>query len=201
MTPNDTQQSKQPDQIDLELLERIASKQDRQALAQLYERFRSPVSSFLLRKIREKKLIDEIYNDVMLIVWRKAPEFEAKSKVSTWVFGIAYRTSLAHSRKELKHTDKTQEFVTTDIPEAQESDASEQVRAAITALSDNHRTVIELAYYYGHSVAEISEVIDCPISTVKTRLFYARKHLKTSIETELNKSSESLRKEASSNSK
>jgi len=182
------QSPKQQDHIDRTLLERISNNQDRQALTELYERYRSPVGSFLHSKLREKRLVDEVFNDVMLIVWRKASSFQAKSKVSTWIFGIAYRTSLSHARKESKHTDKAQEYEMNDIAESQESNASEHVRAAITELSENHRTVIELAYYFGHSVAEISETIDCPVSTVKTRLFYARQHLKASIETQLNQS-------------
>lgn len=135
----------------------------------------------------------------MLTVWRKASSFKGKSKVSTWIFGIAYHTSLSLGRKESKHTDKTQEHVIEDIAQSEESDASEHVRAAITSLSENHRTVIELAYYYGHSVAEISDIIDCPASTVKTRLFYARQHLKTSIEKQLNQSTKSLQVNAINN--
>jgi len=112
--------------------------------------------------------------------------FQAKSKVSTWIFGIAYRTCLSHMRKETKHTDRTNEYEIDDIAQTQESSASEQVRASISELSEDHRTVIELAYYFGHSIAEISEIVDCPTSTVKTRLFYARQHLKSSIEAQLN---------------
>jgi len=89
-------------------------------------------------------------------------------------------------RKETKHTVKAGEYEVNDMPQSQESSASEQVRASISELSEDHRTVIELAYYFGHSITEISEIVDCPTSTVKTRLFYARKHLKSSIETQLN---------------
>jgi len=182
MTLNDTQLPEQQDQIDRALLKRISENQDRQALTSLYEHYRHPVGGFLTNKLRDKKLIDEVFNDVMLVVWRKASSFQGKSKVSTWIFGIAYRTSLAHARKESKHTDQTQDDMLDNIPESVESSMSEVIRAAITELSDNHRTVIELAYYFGHSVAEIGDIIDCPANTVKTRLFYARQHLKTHVE-------------------
>ena len=69
---------------------------------------------------------------------------------------------------------------------SQDSDAAEQVRAAITDLSEKHRSVIELTYYFGHSLLEISEIIDCPVSTVKTRLFYARQKMKSYIEERIN---------------
>lgn len=187
MTQPETLDPKRQDHIDRDLLDRISKDQDREALSKLYERYRNPVGSFLFNKLRgEQKLVDEVFNDVMLIVWRKAASFQAKSKVSTWIFGIAYRTSLAHMRKESKHTDKMQEFEVNDMAESQESDVSETVRASITQLSNHHRSVIELAYYHGHSIAEISQIIDCPVSTVKTRLFYARQHLKTCIEKHIN---------------
>jgi len=171
----DTPQIEDQDTIDKILLERISKKQDKQALADLYEHYRHPVGSFLRSKLRATKLVEEVFNDV-----------KAKSKVSTWIFGIAYRTCLSHMRKETKHTERANEYEINDMAEVQESTASEQVRASISELSEDHRTVIELAYYFGHSVAEISDIVDCPASTVKTRLFYARQHLKSSIETQLN---------------
>jgi len=187
MTQTKTLSPEQQDHVDRVLLERISKNQDRQALTRLYERYRNPVGSFLFNKLRgQQKLVDEVFNDVMMIVWRKAGSFQAKSKVSTWIFGIAYRTSLSHARKESKHTDNAQELEVNDMAVSQESDVAETVRAAITKLSDNHRSVIELAYYYGHSIAEISKITNCPESTVKTRLFYARQHLKTCIEDQIN---------------
>ena len=182
----DIPQIEDQDSIDKILLERISKHQDKQALADLYEHYRHPVGSFLRSKLRATKLVEEVFNDVMLTVWQKADSFQAKSKVSTWIFGIAYRTCLSHMRKETKHTERADEYEINDMAEVQESTASEQVRASISELSEDHRTVIELAYYFGHSVAEISDIVDCPVSTVKTRLFYARQHLKSSIETQLN---------------
>jgi len=187
MTQTETLAPEHQDHVDRALLDRISMNEDRQALSELYERYRNPVGSFLFNKLRgEQKLVDEVFNDVMLIVWRKASSFQAKSKVSTWIFGIAYRTSLAHMRKESRHTDKMQELEVNDMVDSQESDVAETVRASITQLSDHHRSVIELAYYHGHTVSEISEIIDCPVSTVKTRLFYARQHLKSCIENQIN---------------
>ena len=182
MTIDDKPSPKEQDQIDRSLLDRISENQDRQALTQLYEYYRHPVGSFLSSKLREKKLIEEVFNDVMLVVWRKASSFQGKSKVSTWIFGIAYRTCLSHAKKESKHTDQIQDDMLNDVADSTESDLSQTLRASMTELSDDHRTVIELAYYFGHSITEISEIIDCPSSTVKTRLFYARQHLKKCIE-------------------
>ena len=101
MADNRTQD--QAESEELQLLTRIADG-DAQALAELYERYRGKLGSFLRNKLFEEKLADEVYNDVMYVVWEKAGEFRGASRVSTWIFGIAFRTCLAHGRKEQKHS-------------------------------------------------------------------------------------------------
>ena len=185
-TPTDVHSKEQQNIVELALIKRISENKDREALAELYECYRLPLGSFLPSKLREKRLIDEAFNDVMMVVWKQASKFRGDSKVSTWIFGIAYRTSLAMARKESKHTDRNQEYDLDNIAQSEDSDAAEHVRAAITDLSEKHRSVIELTYYFGHSLIEISEIIDCPVSTVKTRLFYARQKMKSYIEERIN---------------
>jgi len=173
---------------DQQLLDRIAGHQDKSALAELYNRYRHSLGSFLRRKIYQDKLVEEVYNDVMMTVWQKAGSFRGESKVSTWIFGVAYRICMSHSRKEMKHTkNKTEiEFDTLEAkPEetydSSTSDMIDQLRVATAKLSDNHREVIELSYFHGHSMTAISEIVGCPVNTVKTRLFHAREKLKSSL--------------------
>lgn len=175
---------------DKQLIDLIALQRDRRALAELYNRYQSPVCGLLQRGGWHTKLIGEIYNDVMLTVWNKAATFRGESKVSTWIFGIAVRVRMSHNRKENRHQASDDREVT-EVGDQVQRDALEQatqqadneatLHAALTSLSDAHRTVIELAYFYGYDTHEIAEMIDCPQNTVKTRLFYARKHLKSTI--------------------
>ncbi|MBL4671525.1 MAG: RNA polymerase sigma factor [Arenicella sp.] len=167
---------------DFELLSLIATQQDKAALAEFYNRYRKSLGGFLRGRLYQDKLVDEVYNDVMLTVWQKAAAFRNESKVSTWVFGIAYRTCLSHSRKELKHTANSSDMDMQTMTDEQDSELVEHLRAAVTELSDDHKMVVELAYFYGHSTAEIADIMRCPINTVKTRLFHARKNLKHIIE-------------------
>ena len=169
---------------DSQLLALIAEKRDKQALAELYDRYRHTLGGFLRRKLYQDKLVDEVYNDVMMTLWQKADTFRGDSKVSTWIFGIAYRTCLSHARKETKHTSNSADYELEEMAEDGESGLVESLRAAMTELSDDHRVVVEMAYFYGHSLTEISSMIDCPVNTVKTRLFHARKKLKTIIQIE-----------------
>lgn len=169
---------------DQELLILIAQNRDKQALAELYDRYRQSLGGFLRRRLYEDKLVDEVYNDVMMTLWQKADTFRGASKVSTWIFGIAYRTCLSHARKETKHTANSVDYELDQVSVEKESDLVGCLRAAISQLSGDHKTVVEMAYFYGHSLAEISEMIEVPVNTVKTRLFHARQKLKNIIELE-----------------
>lgn len=169
---------------DLELLKLIGDERSKVALTELYDRYRHSLGSFVRRKVYQDKLVDEIYNDVMLTVWQKAGKFRGESKVSTWIFGIAYRICMSQSRKEMKHTQNMNEVEFDEMPAKQaeeESDINEQLHIATSQLGDKHRQVIELTYFHGHSLIEIAEIMDCPVNTVKTRLFHARKSLKSTL--------------------
>jgi len=172
---------------DEQLLELIALSRDKLALAELYDRYRHSLGSFLRRKVYQDKLVDEIYNDVMMTVWQKASSFRGESKVSTWIFGVAHRICMSHTRKEMKHTQNMTEVKFDEIqakPDRfeNEEDLVDQLRVATEKLGESHRTVIELAYYHGYSLNEIAKIVDCPVNTVKTRLFHARQNLKSSIQ-------------------
>lgn len=167
------------------LLELIKNQRDDIALAELYERYRQSLSRFLQRGVYQSKLVDEIYNDVMLTVWRKASNFRGESKVSTWIFAIAYRARINHTRKEHRQTKIISDELGNDIVEATSLALNETLTSAISNLSDAHKTVIELAYFHGYSTQEIATITNCPQNTVKTRLYHARKNLKAILETHL----------------
>lgn len=177
---------KSPDkQSDEQLLALIGVK-DKSALHELYERYRQPLGSFLNRKIYANKLVDEAFNDVMFTVWRKAHDFRGDSKASTWIFGIAYRVAMNTARKESKHTDNRSGSDPEELDIAAEvkhsNDVSDELKLAIDALKENHKIVIELAYFHDKSLSEIAIIIGIPINTVKTRLFHARQYLKKYLE-------------------
>lgn len=171
---------------DLDLLKRIGEQQDKLALAELYDRYRHSLGSFIRRRVYQDKLVDEIYNDVMLTVWQKAASFRGESKASTWIFGITHRICMSQSRKEMKHTQNMSDVEFDDMQskpseDNNEGDLIDQLRIATSKLKENHRVVIELTYFHGHSLIEIADIIGCPINTVKTRLFHARNKLRHSL--------------------
>ena len=173
------------DRIDASLLREIAERRDRAAMESLYERFKPRLSRFLRRLTTDDELIEEAVNDVMLTVWRKAHQYQARSKPSSWVFSIAYRTALRMVKKQQRH-EATVEIRGDDLPEVAvagaDSDHTDALVAAVRRLSAKQRIVVELCYFEGYALEDIAAVVKCPLNTVKTRLHHARKNLRNMID-------------------
>ena len=169
-------------QSDRELVERVATG-DRAAVRLLFMRHHARVYRFAARQTGSDMMADDIANEVFLELWRQAPAFEGRSEVSTWLLGIARFKALSALRK------KKEEWIgdddaaaipdTADTPEVavMKDDKATALRGMVNGLPEEHRTVIDLAYYHAKSVAEIAEILSIPVATVKTRMFYARKKL------------------------
>lgn len=192
------------DSEDRVLIRSIVSTSDRQAMACFYQRYRKRLGSFLYRILKNKALVDEVYNDTMMLVWQKGSQYKGDSKVSTWVFTIAYRQCLAHKSKEAKHhaetlADDHQQLDTDyhlELCLSKQYEHQQLVNKALNQLSTEHRSVIELSYYLGFNYAEIGKISSCPENTVKTRMFHARRKLRDSLTTIEAVPSKSGRKES-----
>jgi RNA polymerase sigma-70 factor (ECF subfamily) len=167
------------------LLQRVAAR-DRHAFELLYRLYYRRLTRFLEQVMRRPYLVEEVVNDTMLVVWRKADGFNHASRLSTWIFAIAYRKAL----KALKRADRRREVPWEGEGSAQEGPESElmereahhRLRQALTALSTEQRAVVELTYYHGYAYREIAQIVGCPVDTVKTRMFHARRKLKVLLE-------------------
>ncbi|MDJ0865160.1 MAG: sigma-70 family RNA polymerase sigma factor [Myxococcota bacterium] len=171
---------------DRALVRRVAQG-DRSAFEALYHRYARRLGGFLFKLLRQDDLVEEALNDVMLVVWEKADRYDPAARVSTWLFGIAYRKALKARERTRRHRragelpEGTLEGpARPDDPEeaAVRSDQLRRLAGGIEALSPDQRAVVELTFFEGRSYAEIAEVMGCPLNTVKTRMFHARKQLR-----------------------
>jgi RNA polymerase sigma-70 factor, ECF subfamily len=173
------------DELDDELLARVA-RRDRAALTLLYSRYHGPLLRFSQRLTGDIETAQETVNDVMLVVWQSASAFAGRSKVSTWIMGIAYRKAMKLRTRMQRWTVR---FKAADWSEVVERTAGieghtkglaerDLMYRAIQLLPPKQRAVVELTYYFGYSYDEIAEIVGCPTNTVKTRMFHARARLK-----------------------
>lgn len=167
---------------DLRLISRIRDG-DRDAFAALYRAYEVKLGRFLLHLVRQPQIAEEVLDDTLLVVWERSAGFRGRSRLSTWIFAIAYRKAM----KALRRHDAPVEDRFEAERESHETNPEEafgQVKLhallwnAMSRLSPEHRAVVELTYYQDLSYREIAEVMGCPVDTVKTRMFYARRHLR-----------------------
>src|ERR1700747_1277316 len=167
---------------DESLIARIAQG-DRLAMKGLYGRHHVRVHLFALRVTRDESVAEDLISEVFLDVWRQAGKFEGRSAVSTWLLAITRFKALSalRRRKDAELDDEAAHAIedTSDDPEvaATEKDTTGVFRKCLTALSAEHREIVDLVYYHEKSVEEVAQIVGIPENTVKTRLFYARKKL------------------------
>ena len=164
------------------LIARIAGG-DRLAMQVLFARHHVRVYRFVLRLVRNDATAEDLISEVFLDVWRQAGKFEGRSAVSTWMLSIARFKALSVLRKrpEQELDEETAERIEdqSDDPETAlaKKDKGALLRQCLTALSAEHREIIDLVYYHEKSVEEVAGIVGIPEATVKTRMFYARKKL------------------------
>jgi len=162
-----------------ELLRKIA-RHDRRAFEALYGSYYHRLSRFLSRLTHRHDLIEEAINDSFYVVWQKAGEFRGEAQVSTWIMGIAYRCCLKSLRGDINSVLGVvldEEMLAPEEPEFRR-DERDWLNQGLSHLPADQRLTLELAYYFGHSCEEIGQIMECPVNTVKARMFRARVKLR-----------------------
>lgn len=170
---------------DVRLLARVAEG-DLAAFERLYRTYHPRLRRFLANLLRRPHLVDEVLNDTMMVVWRQPERYNGKSKVSTWVYAIAYRKALkALRRNDEPLEDKHADDRPSGDPGPEHRMGLRQLQAvllsAMAQLSADHRAVVDLTYFHEMDYREIAELMECPVETVKTRMFHARRRLKAKL--------------------
>lgn len=178
MTPA---KSKQPDDntnvIEIKLLQRVAER-ERAAFEQLFRIYHPRLFTFLFRLTRSHGAADELTSDVLLILWKDADRFRGESKVSTWIFGIAYRQALAYLRKRKLTIVSLLEENTAAAENDTTLEREDWIRQSIERLPPKQKLTVLLVYYLGFTCEETATASGVPVNTVKTRMFHARQKMK-----------------------
>jgi RNA polymerase sigma-70 factor (ECF subfamily) len=171
-----------PPPSDFALIAAIAAG-DQRAMKGLYGLYGARVYRFILGLTRDESLAEDLVSEVFLDVWRKAAQFEARSKVSTWLLAIARnKTYTALERRTDAQLDEHFAQTIEDPTDGPARALDKKDRSAVLAhclmqLSPAHREVVDLVYYHEKSIEEVAEITGIPPATVKTRMHYARKHM------------------------
>ncbi len=167
----------EPEQSDEDLLARVSSG-DREAFALLFGRYAGRVKSYLIRLGAPGAAAEDLAQDAMLSVWRRAASYDgSKAKASTWIFVIARNAwidKLRREKVELAYRDTS--IVSEESPDEAPDDAAvrvqteAQIGVALETLSEEQRQVVQLSFFEERPHSEIAERLDLPLGTVKSRL-------------------------------
>jgi RNA polymerase sigma-70 factor, ECF subfamily len=171
-----------------QLIGAVAERQDRAAFSRLFEHFAPRVKAFMRRSGMSEGAAEELAQETLITVWRKAALFDpASTGPSAWIFTIARNLRIDALRRERRSasndtSDIDSEFVLDESPHADAIVATAQsdsrVRAALAVLSEEQRRVVELSFYQEKAHAEIADELKIPLGTVKSRLRLAMNKLR-----------------------
>jgi RNA polymerase sigma-70 factor (ECF subfamily) len=167
---------------DESLMARVAGR-DRRAIALLLDRYQLRVYHFVLRLVGNRATAEDIVGDVFFELWRHAARFEGRARLSTWLLAIARNKAVSamRGRIDLPLDDAIAQAIADRAITAEEAlvaaERSAVLRRCLALLSPAHREIIDLVYYHENSVEEVAGIVGVPASTVKTRMFYARRRL------------------------
>jgi RNA polymerase sigma-70 factor (ECF subfamily) len=167
------------------LLNRIAAK-DEKAFVELHRQYARSIFAFALNRLHDRDEAETVVSDTLYEIWRQPLRFRGESRFSTWLLGIARYKILDRLRGREEEYDELDDEMPSgdlgafDILAAKQRQAG--VRRCMERLEDVQRESLQLVFYEGFSLGEVAEVQQCPENTVKTRLFHARKKIKSCLE-------------------
>jgi RNA polymerase sigma-70 factor (ECF subfamily) len=169
------------------LIGAVGGRRDRQAFAQLFEHFAPRVKTFLRRSGMSEAVAEELAQETLIAVWRKAALFDSASTgPAAWVFTIARNLRIDAQRRDRRSgghamSDIDAEFLLDESPRADAVVAGRQldahVRAAMAKLPESQLRVVELSFHGEMAHAEIANELQIPLGTVKSRLRLAMNKL------------------------
>lgn len=169
------------------LLEKIAQHRSKEAFSEFYDRFSGKVYSLLMHMLRSEQDAQDLLQEVFVLIWQKAPLYlEQRGNATGWVVSLARNRAVDELRSK-RHKEKSQEtelLLDDDRPSLERllrddrtpdsglhfTDAQREISRALSVLTPEQRKVIDLSYFAGLTHQEISEQLQIPLGTVKTRL-------------------------------
>lgn len=173
-----------------DLIEAIATRQDRAAFASLFNHFAPRVKAFIMRGGADAEAAQEVAQEALIMVWRKAASFDrTRASATTWLYTIARNKRIDLLRRNNRPAIETEDWLTVFAPEDEDADKSvlaaqtyTRVQELLSGLSADQLVVIEKAFFEDKTHTAIAEELKLPLGTVKSRIRLALGRLKDALE-------------------
>jgi RNA polymerase sigma-70 factor (ECF subfamily) len=171
----------------------IGTSRDEAAFSDVYSYYGGRVKSFLMGKGMTEEVSEELTQEIMITVWRRAESYDpAKAAASTWLFTIARNRRIdylrANSRVEVELDDDMLDLENTESESqakyVDDAQAASRLKDALEKLPQEQRQVMHLSYFRGQSHGAIAQWLDLPIGTVKSRIRLAMQAVRTSLQSD-----------------
>lgn len=186
---------------DKELVRRV-QKGDRHAFDLLFSRYQHKILNLVSRYLRDREDVEDVAQEAFIKAFRALPRFRGESAFYTWLYRIAINTAknhlVARSRRppgtdvdveDAEFMDGTDMLKESENPESAlaRDELSAEIDLAISQLPDDLRSAVTLREFDGLTYEQIAEIMDCPVGTVRSRIFRAREAIDARIEPLLNR--------------
>lgn len=162
---------------------------DSKAFGYLYDNYSGALNSIILQILNDVELANDVLQEVFINIWKKIESYDStKGRLFTWMLNIARNASIDLLRSKSYQNSQKNRSLSDNVDVWIKSPASEidvdniGLKKVLEKLKEEHRTLIELAYFKGYTHEEIAEIETIPLGTVKTRirnaLIQLREHLK-----------------------
>lgn len=173
-----------------DLIEAIATRQDRAAFASLFNHFAPRVKAFIMRGGADAEAAQEVAQEALIMVWRKAASFDrTRASATTWLYTIARNKRIDLLRRSSRPAIDTEDWLTVFAPEDGDADKSvlagqtyTRVKELLSGLSADQLVVIEKAFFEDKTHTAIAEELKLPLGTVKSRIRLALGRLRDALE-------------------
>ncbi len=155
---------------------------DRQAMGELITRYREEMLNFFYRRVDSIASAEDLVQELFLRVIRKADQFRAQARFSTWLYQIAINLlrNFYRQRKifQLDPEAESEAPLPLIMPDFTEKiQLRTDIRNLLSQLKDEFRLILELTYFQELSTVEIADILQLPIGTVKSRRYHALRQL------------------------
>ncbi|UCG51770.1 MAG: RNA polymerase sigma factor [Candidatus Latescibacterota bacterium] len=158
---------------------------DLDKLGHLFEKYHKQVYNFVLRQVEDPQSCEDIVQEVFFRMLKYRHTYRGDGKFKTWMYSIAHNAKIDHFKKARHRQDLTGEIdgVASTLPNPEESfersSRHTNLHRALGRLSDEKREVLIMSRFQNLKYEEIAQILDCPVGTIKARVFRALKDLKT----------------------
>ena len=175
-----------------DLIQAIAERQDRAAFASLFRHYGPRVKAFLMRGGSDPETAQEVAQEAMIMVWRKAASFDrTRASAATWIYTIARNKRIDHLRRTGRPPIEAEDWLTIFAPEEDDADKSvlagqtyTRMKELLGGLSAEQLVVIQKAFFEDKTHTAIAEEMNLPLGTVKSRIRLALGRLRDALERE-----------------